>query len=376
MLDNQAKKNHEKLNTLIIRITGLCWLPAKLLGWRMFTTYRAFPTAPVFKIFDQLPPVVHTLIFAASILFMVSLFIMPKYKPVLYGLLIIELISCLLDQNRLQPWNYLYCFILLTTIINSDKQKLAIIVFTFILASTYFYSGLGKLNVGFLHTIWSNMLLHSFLKIPAATIRETWLQYCGLLIGFFELTCGVGLIFLKTRKIAATLLILMHFFILVFLGPFGLNYNRVVWPWNIAMIGFLYLIFFRYEQNPFSFKPLSIGWNKLVFIFLGILPVLNFAGWWDNYVSSGVYSGKLPQMVICIKDTSKCRDLRRFCKTGTHQFCDGNNTVNLQYWSMSETQMAPYPEIRVYKKLQHKLEMEYPEAGLSFIYFSNGQQQK
>jgi len=42
--------------------------------------------------------------------------------------------------------------------------------------------------------------------------------------------------------------------------------------------------------------------------------------------------------------------------------------VNLQYWSMAETKMAPYPEIRSYKKIQAKLLTQYPEAGLSFIY--------
>ncbi len=165
----------------------------------------------------------------------------------------------------------------------------------------------------------------------------------------------------------------MHLFILVFLGPFGLNYNRIVWPWNFAMIIYLYLIFLKFEQVPFSFRTVFTSWNNLVFVFLGILPALNFAGWWDNYLSSGVYSGKLPQMIICVKDTSKCRELKRFCKTGTHQFCDGSNAINLQYWSMAETQMAPYPEIRAYEILQHKLEAKYPAAGLTFVYINPGQ---
>jgi len=375
MRSDTLQSEYEKLNVLIVRVTCLCWLPAKLLGWRMFTTSRIFPTAPVFEIFDHLPPAIHDILFGLSVLSLIILFIVPKNKLFIVVLLAVEILSCLLDQNRLQPWDYLYMFTLFIFMVNPGKPKSAVIAFSFIIVSTYFYGGLGKVNDGFLQTIWSKMILHLFLKISTKTTQQHWLLYGGLCVGFFELTAAIGLLFLKTRKVSAALLILMHLFILLFLGPFGLNYNRIIWPWNIAMILYLYFIFFKEEGIILSYKLIFSGRNIPVFIFWGILPALNLVGYWDNYLSSGLYSGKLPQMLICIKDTSKCRGLKPFCKPDYRHLCNGCNTVDLGYWALSETNVAPYPEIRVYKKLQRKLELQYPAAGLSFIYLLNGKKQ-
>ncbi|WP_295673974.1 hypothetical protein [uncultured Mucilaginibacter sp.] len=367
---------YEKLNILIVRVTCFCWLPVKLLGWRMFTTSRLFPTAPVFEFTGHFPPAIHIALFSLSILFLLALLIAPKNKIFLTGLLLAELLSCLLDQNRIQPWDYLYMFTLFIFIVNAGNQKLATIAFAFILASTYFYSGLGKLNEGFLQTIWSKMILHLFLRIPTKTTQQGLLFYAGLCAGFFELTAGLGLLFIRTRKISAGLLILMHLFILIFLGPFGLRYNRIVWPWNIAMILYLYLIFLKSEKTDLPFIYLLSGRNVLVLICWGILPALNMAGYWDNYLSSAMYSGKLPQMLICVKDTSKCPGLRRFYRPDYRHLCNGCNTIDLGYWALSETNVAPYPEIRVYKKIQHQLEIQYPAAGLSFNYLVEGKNRK
>jgi len=341
----------------------------------MFTTNRLFPTAPVFEIFDNVPVVIHLILFFLSLLFLVLLIVLKRNKAVLWGLLIAEIFSCLLDQNTWQPWEYQYLFVIFIFIVNANNQKLITIAFTIILVSTYIYSGFGKLNEGFLQTIWAKMILHLFLKIPTRTAMRHWLYYSGYITGLTELIAGTCLLFLKTRKTAASILILVHFFILLLLGPFGLWYNKIVWPWNIAMIFYLYIIFLGKDTVAISFKPIFSGWNKFVFIFWGILPALNFVGCWDNYLSSGIYSGKLPRMLICIKDTSKCKPLQRFCRKDLLNTCNGEAIIDLQYWAMTETNIGPYPEIRVYKKIQGKLEKQYAGAGLSFVYFVDGQKQ-
>jgi len=290
----------------------------------------------------------------------------------LWSLLIIEILLCMLDINRLHPKEYLYMFIIFIFIVNTNNQKLITVAFTFILISTYCYSGFGKLNEGFLNNVWTKMLLELFFKISPSIALQHWIHYSGYLVGFTELIAGVGLIFSKTRKLSALFLITMHFFILLFLGPFGLSYNKIVWSWNVAMILYLYFIFLKKKQITIPLKSIFIGWNRLVFIFWGILPALNFFGWWDNYLSSNLYSGNLPRMIICIKDTSKCKPLQRFCKANYHNLCNGEAFIVLQNWAMSETNVTPYPEIRVYKELQVKLEKQYPDAGLSCIFIESG----
>jgi hypothetical protein len=369
MQATSISSDYEKINTWLLKFTCIFWLFAKLIGWRMFTTNRLFPTAPVFEILDYVPTAIHLILFPLSLLFLVLLIVFKKNKTVLWGLFIVEIFSCLLDQNRWQPWEYQYLFAIFIFIVNATNQKFITVAFAFVLVSTYIYSGFGKLNEGFLQTIWAKMILHLFLKVPTLTALQHWLYYSGYLLGLMELITGIGLLFLKTRKLSACVLILMHLFILLLLGPFGLWYNKIVWPWNVGMILYLYIIFLKKYPVIIPIKSIFIGWNIPVFICWGILPALNFIGCWDNYLSSGIYSGRLPKMLICIKDTSKCKPLRKFCRKDLLNTCNGQAVIDLQYWAMTETNVAPCPEIRVYKKIQGKLEKQYADAGLSFVYW-------
>lgn len=360
--------NEEKVNTLLFKIACIFWLIVKVIGWRMWTTYRLFPTTPVFEKLDSIPALISTLLFVISFSLIVLL-LFNKNKLILISLLVIEIFICLLDQNRWQPWEYQCLFIIFIFIVNTDKQKLIIASFSFILLSTYIYSGLNKLNPRFLQTVWDPIILGSFFKVPLIIARQHYLYFSGYFLGFFELLAGTGLLFSKTQKPAAKALILMHFFILVLLGPLGLNYNIIVWPWNIAMMLYLYIIFLKRNEGTFTFKPVFQGWNKLVFIAWGILPVLYFFGRWDGFLSSEMYSGKSPMMIICIQDTSKCKQLRKFCKNKGYKFCDGKANIELQDWAITETNVIPAPEIRIYKIIQKKLDKQYPSSGLSYIIF-------
>ncbi|MDB4920567.1 MAG: hypothetical protein JWQ54_2550 [Mucilaginibacter sp.] len=335
----------------------------------MWTTYRLFPTAPVFESFDRVPPVIHVILLVLSLLCIVVLLFFSKNKFTMVGLLAVEIFSCLLDQNRWQPYEYQCIFIIFIFLVNANKPKLVIASFTFILAFTYFYSGLGKLNGSFLQTIWFQIILKSFLKIPSNIAGWHYLYYAGCLAGLLELIAGAGLVFSKTKKIAAIALILMHLFILLLLGPLGLSYNAIVWPWNMVMIVYLYLIFIKKQERVIAPKFIFQGWNKLIFVVWGILPALHFVGYWDGFLSSSMYSGKAPKMIICIKDTSKCRQLQAFYKRRRYRICNGQAFIELQTWAITETNAIPNPEMRIYKIIQKKLEKKYPDARLSFYFY-------
>lgn len=357
-------------DTLLLRVTAFCWLMAKLIGWRMFTTYRLFPAVPVFGFLNSVPLPAHIFLYGIAVMLLLVIMIIPKNKVFIFCLLIAETTSCLLDINRVQPWDYQYLFIFFVFLVNAFGDKKSLSLFALIMASTYIYGGLGKLNAGFLHTVWSKMLLQQFLDIAQQKAMHPAILNLGYSVGAFEILAGGGLLFSKTRKQEAWLLIVMHAFILVFLGPFGLKYNMVIWPWNAAMIAYLFLLFIKQNELTFTSATFFKGWNIVVTACWIVLPALNFIGFWDDYLSSAMYSGKLHEMVICVGDTSKCRPLQRFCMPDQRRFCNGGNYINLQYWSMSETKMAPYPEVRVYRQIAEKLEKQYPEASFSFIYFN------
>jgi len=372
MAGNSTSFDNADKNSLLLKLLYIYWLIVKIIGWRMFTTNRLFPTAPLFESFDQLPPVVHLILFILSLLLIALAFFYPKNKFILAGLLIVEISSCLLDQNRWQPWEYQCIFTIFIFLVNRNRQASIIPLFTFILVSTYFYSGCNKLNVDFLDNVWVQMVLRSFLKIPVTVARQPWLYYCGYALALFELAAGAGLLFLKTRKTAAMALISMHLFVLIFLGPLGLNYNAIIWPWNVAMIGYLYIIFIQKNPHPFSLRPVFQSWNNIVFFCWGILPMLGIFGYWDGFLSSSIYSGKSPGVVICIRDTSKCPELKPFYNKNHSKVCDGGASISLLTWGLAETNVVRNPELRVLKQVQKKLEKQYAAAGLSCSIFIKG----
>lgn len=357
-------------NILLLRITCLCWLFAKVMSWRIWTTNRLLPTAPVFEWLDYAPAIVHTVLFIISLLLLILLLFIQKNKRCLTGLLGVEIALCFLDQNRLLPWEYQYMFMTFIFLINSKNQKYIRPVIAFLLISTYFYSGLSKLNESFLHTVWTRMILTAFFKMPPHITSQNWVHYSGYLLGTIELLAAIGLLFVKTQVNAARVLIGMHLFILLLLGPFGLHGYRVLWPWNIAMILFLASIFLYRNDGVVVFDSITKGWNKVVVLFWGILPAFSFFGYWDKNLSSNLFSADVPKMTICVRDTSMCKPLQRFCyRKDTPNTCKGLAKIDIQNWAIIETSVSAYPEVRVYKQMQAKLEKQYPASGLNFVYF-------
>jgi hypothetical protein len=356
-------------NGMLLKITCLFWLLAKVLCWRIWTTDRLLPTAPLFEFFDHIPVVTHTILFTLSILLLLLLFFRNN-KYLIITLIIVEIFSCLLDQNRIAPWEYMYLFILLVYVININNPEIIPASIGLILFSTYLYASICKFNQGYLHIVWDDMILRHFLKIPVSFIAQKWVHYSGYLAtGIFELLPGIGLLFAKTQLRSSLVLIVMHLFILLIFNPFGFIGYRILWPWNISMILLLYYVFIHKNEGTRIFPLVTTGWNKLVLICWIILPAFSFWGYWDKNLSSNLFSANVPKMIICVTDTSKCKPLQRFCSKGdVVNTCHGLAKIDIQTWAIGETGVPAYLEIRAYKIMQKKLEKQYAAAGLNFVY--------
>ncbi|HTI59830.1 MAG TPA: hypothetical protein VL525_12470 [Mucilaginibacter sp.] len=358
-------------NDLLLKITCLFWLFAKLLSWRIWTTNRLLPVVPLFKILDGVPAVVHTAVFLLSL----GLILLAFFKPgrtALLALLFVEIFSCVLDINRLLPWEYQYVFTILIFLLNFKRTGYIPACIAFVLVSTYFYGGACKLNEDFVRTVWNILILKFFLKIPVHVITQSWVHYSGYLLGVIELLAGVGLLFRKTQVWSAIVLITMHIFILLLFSPFGYRGYRVLWPWNTSMIVFLYVIFLRGKERVLAVRPLLQGMNGLVLVFWGFLPALSFIGYWDYNLSSALFAANIPKMTICVADTVACKPLQRFfnrnSKVGA---CRGQAKADIQAWAIAETGVSAYPQVWVYKRIQEKLEKQYPSALFTFTYFNH-----
>lgn len=351
----------------MLRVTCIFWLIAKLISYKVWLTGRVFPIVPVSEIFENMPPYIHATLFIISITSLLTLIVRPTLQIIPYVLFFTEIFSMLADYSRWQPWEFQYLFILFIFTLNRNNKDI-INTISFLLAALYFYSGLQKLNPGFLHQIWNNMILVSFLKIPHAVRRHPVIFYSGYFPAIIEAAAGLLLLFRLTRKNASVLLIVMHLFILIWLGPAGIGYNVIIWPWNILMIILLYFVFLKNEPEALSFSSLIKPVNLPVLIWWGILPVLNFWGYWDHYLSGSLYSGKLPLMAICVSQPVQ-DELLPYIKKDVRGICNGRPLIKLQSWAMDELNVPPYPELRVYNKIRENLSEKYNLDTTCFYYY-------
>lgn len=348
----------------VLKITALFWIIIKIISYKLWLSNRLFPLIPVADFFDNCPNWLHLSLYILGFCSMFFVFIFPSNK-IIIGLTIgVELLSCLLDINRWQPYQYhfilIFCFAFFFR-----KQKSFLNYFVFLLVVIYANSGLHKLNGGFLFYVWENLILKQFLGLKSDQISNTFIHYLGLSLGLFEFIGALGLLFFKNKRRVAALLIAMHLFILVLLSPLGVNHNSVVLPWNFAMILFLLVLYFTKETTSFKFKDLINGYQIVFFILIGVLPLLNFLGLYDNYLSFNLYSGNLQKMYICVENRGEASQFEPyFSKNKTVVDC--SNAILLSNWSVKELNVFPYPEKRVYLKIMQKWKAQNPTIAAKF----------
>ena len=354
---------HSKVNYLL-KITAVFWIVTKLLSYKLWLSNRLFPVLPVFDFLDNFPNGFHLFLFIVGMGLMVLVLLQPITKKIIGLTLLVEVISCLLDQTRWQPYEY-HCLLVYCFYFFLKEQKHFINCFIFLMVATYAYSGLHKLNGGFLFFIWEKSILIKFFGFRMDQIQNTAVHYLGLTLGLFEVVCALFLLVSKHKKIFAGLLIVMHLFIIVWLSPLGTNHNFIVLPWNIAMVLFLMVLFFTNEKTNFSFKELFEARQIVFFILIGILPMLNFLNLFDDYLSFKLYSGNLPKMFICIENRAKAKQFNAYFSENK-TILDCPNTIAISNWSLKEINVFSYPSERVNIKIMKKWKEQHPDILAKF----------
>lgn len=356
-----------KAEEILLKGTMVVWITSKLLTWRLWTTQRLFPTIPIWKFLDSTSAIVHSILFVISILLMLAVFKFYLNKYIISTLIITEIFSCILDINRLQPWEYQFIFVLIIYLTNKSNL-LSVIIFS--IACIYIYSGLQKLHPAFLQNIWGKLFLNKFFNLESSMIHNKWVIHSGYILALYESFGGLALLFKKTRKFAIYALMIMHLFILLFFGPLILNINFIIWPWNLLMLFYLFIFLNEQKNISFNYAILIYKWNKLITICLAIMPLLGIFGYWDQYLSANLYSGKNIGAVIFIKDTDKTSQLHRFFKKKNENDTSKNQYyINLNAWSLEELHVPLYPEKRVLKAIESKLKIRYGGESFNIRYY-------
>jgi len=342
-----------------------------LLSRRLWMGPRSFPFAPPFASLPPLPRPIEIAAFVLLLGLLGAILFAPKPRRLIFAALALAALLALFDQTRWQPWFYQYGFMLATLASfswradDADKSQAVFNTCRLIVASIYFYSGLQKLNPVFTAGAYPWMIE------PIARHFPLPLQHVvlplGLAVPFLEMGIGFGLLTSSLRKAAIVLAVLMLAFVALTLGPFGHNENSVVWPWNVSMVAFVFILFWRTE--PFSvFDVLRVPkhpFHKVVFLLFAVMPAFSFFNLWDSYLSSSLYSGNTNFAMIDISDAVKHKlpaDVQGFA------VASGANRNDLKFfpWSFGELNVPPYPETRVFKAIAREL-CKYAEKDTDVI---------
>jgi len=327
-----------------------------VLSWRLWVSSRLFPLAPVWDSLPSIPfPLDYIWFFSLFALLAAIMVIAQPRKLVLIFLVLAGLLS-LWDQNRWQPWFYLYFFMLAAISFcgwkqsGAYRQQAALSACRLIIACTYFWSGLQKLNAGFVKETWPDMARVVVRDLPAG--MRGLMTAASLAIPLVEVAIAVGLATRRYRPIAVALAIATHLFVLLLLISSG--ENAVVWPWNVAMVLFVVVLFWRdKETSPRRIILGRNGFHAFVFLLFALMPALSFFDLWDSYLSAALYSGNTNQAVIYLSPAAIDRmpaAIHPHIWTSSRPFF-----LDVNRWSYGELNVPLYPEPRIYKKVAERI---------------------
>jgi len=337
-----------KATVIVAFCIGLLMCPALWIG------PRSYPAAPVASMLPPIEGAVAVGLYAA--LFGLAALAVVAHEPRCYiaGFLALIALFCVADQTRWQPWVFQYSFLLALVGLcrrpaDPGGERRLLNIARLIVAFTYIFSGLQKINLNFMENDFPWLVTPLTNLLPSA---GGLLHAFGFAVPFIQLAFGIGLLTRRYRRISLIAAVAMHAFILAMLGPGGLNWNDVVWPWTATMAVFDVLLF--------SGTP-DFSWQEIVgnrrdprhlaaVMLFALLPVLSFFNLWDSYLSSALYSGNLTEAQIYLSDRG-ATSLGTAIRSRLVHTSPDTNVLNIQRWAMEDLNVTPYSETRVFKAI-------------------------
>jgi len=369
-LFNLDKTNDTAKQAFLIRITCFFWLLGKLASYKSWIADRSLPTVALFEFFDALPNSVHIISFLVSILLIVAIIAKPL-KILIQLFMVVEIFSVLLDVLRIQPWEYLYLFIIGFYITFKQSPAIFYKCLLLIIAATYIFSGLHKFNAAFLHTTWDNFFLRKVFGFSDAQI-PAGIHYAGVFFSVGEFLLGILLLATKRKSSTVIALITMHLFLIVVNAVISAQPANSIVPWNILMIFILLYILKHSYKNQYSLgKPLGLPKlsSCIILLFWYVLPFSNIFGFWALPLSSGMYTGKPPRVYICWDDFGKKHiPVQYSLNSKPTKFCNNGRLLLLSNWTHLEATQAPFPAVWYYERLYKRLKEKYPNDAIKMVY--------
>jgi hypothetical protein len=319
-----------------------------------FPVSRTFPRAPLLFALPENFAAGFEWLFSSILVVSLILTIFSRRPKIFLAAAVLSLLLLsFFDQIHMQPWAYEY--LLIFTVYfwhdweNEDQSagNRTIGLAQIVLAGIYVWSGIQKMNFNFSHDILPSLLVPLENLFPSIQLPFGFL---GAAIPLTEFLIGCGLLFRRTRNLAVCLAVVMHVVILSLL--IAKNYNSIVWFWNLTMIFADVFAFWRTDVS--SRKILAnekLSARKLIVFAAILLPILNFFGWWDSFLSGAYYSGNVEIPAIRISD-EVFEKLPAAAKSTVFQTKNTGERILPPFeWSIVDTNAPVYLEERVFRQV-------------------------
>src|SRR5438874_386504 len=341
-------------------------LSASLLGiiasWPAWFNARLFPLVQIARWFPVLSAPSDKILLATMLAALVIAF--WRYRLGVITFLAASLFAFCEDQNRGQPWLYMYWVMLALSL---PRGALPLAACRIALCIVYFWSGVQKLNPRFFEVV-PGWFVTPAIKWHWPAILVEILKAAVAAAPFVEIAIAVLLWGRRARPAAIAIAFLLHSVSLIFLGPLGYNYNWVVWPWNAAMMALVWGLFssaslFRKSvgrahqtsdipsaghppkqqtassksskppRSPAAAAILTLSQTlrdlrgsqaaSIAVLLFGLLPILSFFGLWDSYFSFSLYAENAARANIFVTQPFADRlpsELRKYVQPFTSNF--------------------------------------------------------
>jgi hypothetical protein len=361
-------------------LLGACFVT--LLGcWPLWLNERVFPLLPITPHFPVLTSPGDKCLYVTMLLSLVLAFWF--YRPSAAFFLFASFLGFCEDQNRGQPWFYMYWVMLGFTLLAGHVVLAAC---RCALSVAYVWSGIQKCNAHFFQVVPAWFIAPAIKwHLPAWML--TALHWSVATAPFVEIAIGIALWSARLRRAAIAMVLLVHLAALLFLGPLGYRYDFVVWPWNLAMIGMALALFgwtrkceapatsgsaaktgqswnsaLRSPLFDETVAALQRSWLALVLVALfALLPILSFAGLWDSYFSFTLFAESQAKADIYLTEAFRDR-LPPGIAAHVHKFqsaydsrIQGPYIFDFQSWGYQNLRVPPIFEPRNYRSIYRYL---------------------
>ena len=326
-----------------------------LISAPLWKNTRFFPLLPVSERFPILSPPLDQWLFIGLLLIMALS--LRFYRVCISVFLLGILFLSLEDLNRCQPWVYIYWVMMLLTML---PEQVAIPGCRLALSAVYFWAGVQKFNSLFFHEV------APFFAAPLAQWLPVWAvngaQWSIAAAPVIEIFIAGGLWIPTCRRVAILAACLLHATGLLLLGPLGNQFNAVVWPWNVAMVLLILILFQGADDSPAGISSLVRDPRATVLLALFcLLPVLSYWGKWDSYLSFRLYSGNTARGSIFVSERvpqqlpSKLNEYMSPADFPEDHPLHGSLMFDFRNWGEVELGVPPIPEPRSYRAIANYL---------------------